>query len=288
VNMARIGAVLLAMVGLAQSQADAPVSRPQFDVASIKPSGACEGGGVPQPGRLKLKCLTVGSLIQMAHGYFANGSSYTPRILQISGAHGWVDSDRYDIEATAEGNPSQALMRGPMLKALLESRFKLRFHNEIKEGTVYVLTVARNGVKIPPTAENSCTPVDLSHTPPVSGLGSAPTNLCGTETRQKKGQTLTVNVHGISMPDLADGILAELTGQTVVDKTGLGGLFEFHIEFTPDRAPPNNIGSAVSIDENAGASIFVALQEQLGLKLESAKGPVKMFVIDHIERPSGN
>src|SRR5258707_10444307 len=142
IGKVRIGTLLVASLGWAQSQTDSSPSHAQFEVATIKPSGVCEGGGTPQPGRLKLRCLTVAALIQMAHGYFANGSSYTPKIVQISGAPGWANSDRYDIEATAEGNPIQALMRGPMLQALLENRFKLKFHNDTREGAVYALTVS--------------------------------------------------------------------------------------------------------------------------------------------------
>ena len=248
----------------AQSAAEPPAPHPEFEAAVIRPSGVCEGGGAPQPGRLKLRCITVGALIQMAYGYFANGFSYTPKILQISGAPGWVDSDRYDIEAAAEGNPSQAVMRGPMLQALLEERFRLRFHRETTEGPVYALTVAKGGIRMARMAEGSCTP------------------LCGTETRKKNGQMLTVSVHGISLADLADGLLVDLAGRTVIDKTGIGGLFDLHVEFTPEQNTPT------STDDAAGPSIFTALQEQLGLRLESARGPVQLFVIDHVERPSAN
>jgi uncharacterized protein (TIGR03435 family) len=268
-----IGTLLVASLGWTQSQTDRPPSHAQFEVATIKPSGVCEGGGTPQPGRLKLRCLTVAALIQMAHGYFANGVSYTPKIVQISGAPGWANADRYDIEAMAEGNPSQALMRGPMLQALLENRFKLKFHNDTREGAVYALTVSKGGVKMPTMAAGSCTPIDLKHP-----LDSASANFCGTETRKRTGPLLTVNVHGISMADLANGLLAELTARTVIDKTGLDGLFDFHLEYSPDQPD----------DATRGPSIFTALQEQLGLKLEASKGPVKVFVIDHVERPSDN
>jgi uncharacterized protein (TIGR03435 family) len=268
-NIVRVGTLLVTCLGWTQTQ---PF---QFEAATIKPSGVCEGGGTPQPGRLKLRCVTVGALIQMAHGSFANGVSYTPKIVQISGGPGWINSDRYDIEATAEGNPSQAVMRGPMLQALLENRFKLGFHNETREGAVYALTVSKSGVKMPTMAEGSCTPIDLKH-PPVPGPVSA--NFCGTETRKKNGQILTVNVHGISMADLANGLLAELTGKTVIDKTGLDGIFDFHLEYSPDQTD----------DATRGPSIFTALQEQLGLKLEATKGPVKVFVIDRLEKPSDN
>jgi uncharacterized protein (TIGR03435 family) len=277
-----VGTIFVGIRGLAlraQSPAGAaPLSRPEFEAAAISPSGVCEGGGAPRPGRLRLRCITVGALIQMAYGYFANGISYTPKILQIFGAPGWVDSDRYDIEATAEGNPSQALMRGPMLEALLEDRFRLRFHRETKGDAVYALTVARGGIRMARMGEGSCTPADLKRLTP----GSSAANLCGTETRKRNGQMLTVSVHGISVADLADGLLVELAGRTVIDKTGISGLFDFHVEFSPEQ------NSATSTDDAAGPSIFTALQEQPGLKLESARGPVKLFAIDHVERPSGN
>jgi uncharacterized protein (TIGR03435 family) len=271
VSITRLGTVLLATAAWAQSQTSAPASHAQFEVATIKPSGICDDFGAAQPGRLKMSCVTVEDLIQLAHGYFANGVSYTPRILQISGGPNWLSSDHYDIEATAEGNPSQAVMRGPMLQALLADRFKLAFHHDTKEGAVYALTVAKSGVKMPSLAEGSCTPVDMKHPPQP---GSPPATLCGHETRRKNGQVQTVNVQGISAADLAAGLFVELSGRTVIDKTGLSGLFDLHLEFTPD--------------DGTGPSFFTAIQEQLGLKLESAKGPVKVFVIDHIERPSGN
>ncbi len=160
----------------------------------------------------------------MAYGYFANGFAYTPKILQISGAPGWVNSDRYDMEATAEGNPSQAVMRGPMLQALLEDRFRLRFHRETTEGAVYALIVAKGGIRMARMEEGNCTP------------------LCGTETRKRNGQMLTVSVHGIGLADLADGLLVELAGRTVVDKTGIVGLFDLHVEFSPDQGSTTPTG----------------------------------------------
>lgn len=271
----------------AQNATDVPVSHPEFEAATIEPSGVCEGGGVPQPGRLRLRCMTVRALIQMAHGYFENGLSYTPKTLQISGGPGWTGSDHYDIEATTKGSPSQALMRGPMLQALLEDRFKLKFHRETKQGAVYELKVAKGGIKMTPMAEGSCTLVNLKRPPLLSG--SSPANLCGAETRKKSGQTLTVSVHGIGVAELARGLLVELTGRTVIDKTGIAGLFDLHIEFTPEQNTPTNIPSALaSADDAAGPTIFTALQEQLGLRLKSSRGPVEVLVIDHVERPSGN
>ena len=141
-NLTGMGTVLLTVTILAQSQSNAPAAHPQFEVATIKPSGICEGGRTPLPNRLKLKCVTVAGLIQLAHGYFANGVSYTPKILQVSGGPNWLNSDRYDIEATADGNPSQALMRGPMLQALqlaYEQRRKLLLADHAGAGGVPIV-----------------------------------------------------------------------------------------------------------------------------------------------------
>jgi uncharacterized protein (TIGR03435 family) len=190
-----------------------------------------------------------------------------------------LNADRYDIEATAGGNVSQAVMRGPLLQALLEDRFQLKFHREVREGAVYVLSLAKGGIRMPAMAEGGCRPVDLKNPAAPPAPGQAAAELCGTETRKKNGALLTVNVRGISMSDLADGLFTELAGRPVIDKTGLSGLFQFHVEFSPDDA---------AVDVAAGPSLFTALREQAGLKLEAGKGPVPMFVVDRVERPGEN
>lgn len=244
--------------------------RPEFEVASIRPSGDCTGGGQPQPGRLTLRCVTVRALIQMAYGYFANGASYTANLLDIRGAPAWTDSEHYDIAATAGGETSQAAMRGPMLQALLEERFGLRFHRETLEGPVYLLTVAKGGAKPSKIREASCPP------------GGAP-EPCGTETRKQNGGVLTVNAHGVSVGAFAGGLLSQLAGRRVIDQTGLAGLFDFHLEYAPDTEAAD--GGTV---EAAGPSLAVALEEQLGLKLTRGKGAAPVFVVDRVERPSAN
>lgn len=259
--------------------------RPEFEVAAIRPSGDCVGGGQPQSGRLSLKCVTVSALIQMAYGYFANGVSYNATILQVRGAPRWLPSEHYDITATAHGNPSQAVMRGPMLQALLEDRFHLQFHRATEEGPVYFLTAAKGGIKIKKLAADACAPVDLQ---PSSTSQSAGTEVCGTETRKKTGHTLSVTVHGASMSALADGLLSQLAERTVIDKSGLTGLFNIQLEYTPDQeVHPDETGTRKS-DDTELPSLFTAIQEQLGLKLTGAKGPVPVFIIDRVEKPSAN
>lgn len=289
-NLTRLGTVLPATVGLAQPQTEAS-SRAQFEVATIKPSGVCEGGGTPQPGRLKLRCVTVPGLIQMAqmaHGYFANGVSYTPNILSDIGRsqlaqfrslrHRGDGGRRSESGADAWPYASGASRRPVSLEipsrhkgrcSLCDDRGKGRRQN------------AANG-------SGQLYPLDLKHPPPPPAPGSPPANLCGTENRKKNGQVLTVNVHGISTADIANGLFVELSGRTVIDKTGLGGLSDLHLEFTPGQTPPPDNPDAPSADDGTGPSILAAVQQQLGLKLEPAKGAVKVFIVDHVERPSGN
>ena len=170
--------VALALIGLATLGApvvigvlNAPAIRGQnavpanlkFEVASIKP---CELGHGPvsfgiTPGLLKMHCLTVKGLIGTA--YVTNAEPSTGTVFArdgITGGPAWLSSDAYDIEAKAEGNASGPVMAGPMLRALLEDRFKLKLHSETRQIPVYELTVAKSGFRLKPLPEGSCTPFD--------------------------------------------------------------------------------------------------------------------------------
>ena len=278
-------AVTVCMAILSPACAQQQALHPEFEVAAIRPSGDCAGGEQPQPGRFKIKCVSVSALIQLAYGYFANGVSYTPTLLQVRGAPGWVLSDHYDITATAKGNPSQAVMRGPMLQALLEDRFHLQFHRASEQGPVYFLTVVKTGIKMQKLPPEGCMPVDLrpSGNPPAAG-----TVVCGTEARKKIGTTLSVTVHGVSMTALADGVLSQLAQRTVIDKTGLTGLFTVQLQYTPDQDMRPEEAVLRKSDDTELPSLFTAVQEQLGLKLTASKGPVPVFIIDRVEKPSAN
>jgi uncharacterized protein (TIGR03435 family) len=120
-----------------RSEAQSPAIPPQFEVASIKSSGTLDGahcsGDRPSPGRLTMRCVTVQSLLQSAYGTFTNGPNSVPKQLQIAGAPGWFNSERYDIEARAADNAPLSQMAGQMLQQLLEDRFKLKFHRENRE-----------------------------------------------------------------------------------------------------------------------------------------------------------
>jgi bla regulator protein BlaR1 len=230
---------------------------PAFEVASVKPAEPSDKPGFLQsaPGRLNLSGVTVKMLIQQAWAI----SGY-----RIYGGPFWLDSTRYNIAAKAAdgaGNLTLDQMR-PMLQTLLTDRFRLALHREKRELPLYRLVVSKNGPKLKESA--------------VSG---AP------QSRMATGQ---ITDKKASMDTLASQIGQQL-GRFVVNQTGLNGDYDFHVEWTPD--PGQNLGGDSDTPPPAGAdgpSIFTALQQQLGLKLESAKGPVEVLVIDHAEKPDAN
>ena len=275
VVLAFTSALLSAPCSLAQS----PVST--FEVATIKPATGCLGpgrgagrGGPMGPGRLSMACTTLRDLIRIAYGAFA-GANPDPRSLQIVGGPKWLESEQYTIEAKAAGTPGLMEMMGPMMQTLLEDRLKLRVHRETREQPVYVLTVAKSGSKLPPVKEGSCIPLNLKTFPPAPPApGQTP---CGRTVYGTNGPDLTIEVSAMSVADFAGQLLAQRVDRPLIDKTGLQGLFDFHLQYARDAA-----------QDAAAPSIFTALQEQLGLKLSADTGPVDVLVIDHVEKPSDN
>ena len=188
-----------------------------------------------------------------------------------------MDFDRFEINAKADGRFSQAMLNGPMLQALLEDRFKLKLHRESRVVSVYALTVARRGPKLQPFKEGSCTILDLENPSPPPAPGEKPAIACGTISGRRNGTKQVMDVHGMSLDEFSKFGMG-LFGYPVINRTGIAGKFDWHLEFVPSNAG----------DELAGPSIFTAMREQLGLKLVPAKGPVDVLLIDHVERPSEN
>ncbi len=288
-----------AAVGLAQSPNEMAV-RPQFEVASIKLDKRCDGyrpghdeRPVPSPGRLQMNCMSVDRLIQLAYVSFANGVSFSRQILEISGGPGWIHSDQYDLAAKAEGNAGLARMSGPTLQTLLEDRFQLKIHRGTKEAAIYELRVAKSGLKLQRAKEGACVARDLDHLPPPAASGQPEPYLCNEVTIRMSGEYLTLEGHGMKMAEFAQGLNADsLLDRPAIDKTGFTGLFDFHLKCS--RRPGDGAGKAggrgnpAAPVEIPGSSIFVALQEQLGLNLVPEKEPVEFLVVDHVERPSAN
>jgi len=274
----------VAAVGLAMAMSSViVVAAPQtesvptakFEVASIKRnvSGDQNSGGGPLGGRLKEINVTLKSLISTAYGV---------RDFQISGGPGWIDSDRYDIEAKA-ANGSGKQMVGPMLAALLADRFALRLHRETKTLPVYELTVAKTGLKLQPAKEGSCITPDPNN--PMQP-GQKITETCGYHVLGRNRFDATK----VSLADLAIAF-SRVLGRTVIDKSGRTEGFDIHLTFAPYETAPRSERPG-DPDRQANPTdapdLFAAVQEQLGLKLESTKGPVEVLVIDHAEKPSEN
>jgi uncharacterized protein (TIGR03435 family) len=248
----------------------------EFEAVSIKPSKSGDRPGgmhASRGGRLNAANVTLGELIRWA---------YQVRDSQISGAPGWVNSERYDVAAKADGNPRYDALQ-PELETLFQSvlvdRFKLAFHRETKELPVYSLVVAKNGPKIQAVEEGDCPEVPT------------PENPCRFLRRTNFAQ---LTAQKAPMAALAI-VLATTTNTSVADKTGLKGSFSYKLDWRPYlQAPEPPLGGnqpvpLVAFDPASfGPAISTALQEQLGLKLDSSKGPVEILVIDHAERPSEN
>jgi uncharacterized protein (TIGR03435 family) len=290
--------LVLALIGAgqtkAQTPAPAPSPAPTFDVASVKPNKT-GGMGVRimfQPGgRFTADNITLKFLIRLA---------YDVQDFQISGGPPWINSDRYNIEAKADGPPEgdmrrmteeqrQADMkrRRLMVQALLADRFKLTLHNESKEGPIYALVVAKNGPKIkelPPQAP--APPDDPKDTPDKPD----PKHMGRGGMRMGRGE---LTGSGVKLSFLANA-LSDQVGHKVVDKTGLTGDYDFELKWTPDESQgpgfkgPGGPGDGPPPPDPNGPTIFTAVQEQLGLKLESQKGPVDVLVIDHAEKATEN
>ena len=284
-SLAAVAAVA-ALIAITAIAVAGQTTRPMFEVASVKPTGTRDGGQMrPTAGRL-MASAPLRVLMQAA---------YDVQSFQIVGGPEWVESDGYAVDAKASGNPDHKQMM-LMLQSLLEDRFQLRIHNESKEMPVYALTPARGGLKLTPPRNGSCV-----EEPELLGPLADP----GARIQPpEQGPTPAPRCGGLDVPLGAGGarliggkvpmaefvrVLSRLLGHTVTDQTGFSGVFDVNVDFLPDDTtpglpapPPGAIPFAV-----ASPSIFSAVQ-QLGLRLESAKGPVDVFFIDHVERPSEN
>ncbi len=253
---------------------------PKFEVASIRPCKAESNGGrsgrlIANPGRLAGNCVPVRAMIQQAYLVFAGGIYHDDNWydVPIEGGPAWLDFDRYNIEAKAPGPEAEGLVMGPMLQALLEERFQLKVRREIRQVPVYELVVAKGGSRLRPF-DRSCSPVDsVKPSPQVNEKDCR-------NTGGSSGLNITRSWRGISVDELVSAVLdKQFTGRPVVNRTGLIGLFDIDLAFTPE---------ANRDQPEAGPSIFRAVQDQLGLKLVPGRGPGVFLVIDRVQRPSAN
>jgi uncharacterized protein (TIGR03435 family) len=229
--------------------------QPAFEVASVKISDPGRQGNQTQwdPGRLVVRGTSVKQLIQWAY-------QVTP--LQISGGPSWLESKRFDIEAEAEGSHTKDELF-QMLQPLLANRYKLALHREAKEQSLYVLTTGTNRSRLQDAQAGQPTFIDLRGTPlPDNGL------------------TLEVIGQSVSMPYLVNYLTGRFA-RVVVDRTGLKGEFDFKVQVALDEQDLSDKQAAV-------ATAMSNAMPLLGLKVDSAKGPVEILVIDHVEEPSSD
>jgi uncharacterized protein (TIGR03435 family) len=261
--------------------ADQPTKAPEFDVISIRANK--DNAQMSVNGTFRMRFVAATS----PDGYSATSVSLKSLIVtayggkpdQISGGPGWIDTNRYDIEAkvvAADGATPQPLTREQsnlMLRSLLADRFKLVVHNETKEQPIYELVIAKGGSKLQEAKSDD----------------SNPNGVKGPDVVARAGMTMSMGPGHLKGPalQLASLIswLSSQLGRPIVDKTGLTGKYNIDLHWTPDPGP----GSEDAAPSDAsGPSIFTAVQEQLGLKLNSTKGPVETLVIDHAEPPTPN
>jgi uncharacterized protein (TIGR03435 family) len=240
----------LVLAGLAFGQA--PTATPEFAAASVKPSrsGGTQGRWNTGPGSVTMTNVTLRTCVQWAYGVKA---------YQVS-APEWFNDERFDIAAKSEGRVATAELR-VMMQTLLAQRFQLAAHRETRELAVFALLAAKGGAKLRVSNETGA---------PELGSG--------------RGGELTLSAKHAPISTLTD-LLAGPLGAPVVDMTELTGRYDFSLDVAPyiplgaDGRP-----STAGIETEIAAMLSMALQEQLGLKLEARKSPIAMIVIDHAER----
>ena len=324
-RVAAIAAVFALTTARLFSQAPQP--KPTFDVISIKPSRPLGSGGGPvrigggaQGDRFTMNNVTLRMLLQTA--YQRAGNTPLGGQLQIVGGPSWMESDRYDVQAKTDcsgGSFSRERLQ-LMVQSLLEDRFQLKAHKETRELPTYNLVVAKDGPKIKKSADQTppaqafappvpCEPAAANSNPlppfPPPGRGD-PFGPGNPPPLPRGGLMMMMGPSGMTMRATATpvttlvSLLQNQLGRTVVDKTSLTGLFDFELTFSPEGlsspfgrglpappgGPPGGAASAPSAPDSV-ASLFTAIQD-LGLKLEPGKGPVEVFVIDSVEKPTEN
>ncbi len=254
-----------------------PDPRPQFDAASIKLNVNCggrrgRGYGLRNNEYYAPSCVTMRTLIRQA---FAPQQDTIFRPTDVLGGATWLDTEVYDVAARA-GNIGTMDRWRAMLQRFLEDKCDLRFHRETKEVPVYTLTVAKGGPKIQPSKPGNCRPMTQTTVPELAA--DEPKLPFCDWTWSVKGGTIDVTGLGVTMDQLATGMLDGLD-RLVVNRTGLAGIFDVHLEYAAETAPRE--------PDPTGPSVFTAVQ-QLGLKLSPDKGNVEVLVVDHMDKPSDN
>jgi uncharacterized protein (TIGR03435 family) len=235
---------------------------PTFEVATIKPSKPDQPGKafMVRGRRFQTINTTLSDLISFSYGLHAK---------QIIGAPAWVETDKFDLtaEPDGEGAPSDKQWKG-MVQKLLAERYKLTFHRDKKELSVYVLSVGKTGPKMTKSQGDP------------NGLPGLWFHALG-----------ALTVSNANMLDFAGVMQSAVLDRPVVDQTAITGRYDFTLNWTPDDSQFGGMGVKIpppTDSANAPPALFTAIQEQIGLKLDATKAPADVLVIDHVEKPSDN
>jgi len=268
--MTRIATAIIAVsaVGLLAQETQRALT---FDVTSVKPNTSGEQGGSSsaRPGRYVGINVTLRRVI---------GLAYRP-VQEFAGGPDWINTERFDIEGRSDGTPSQPQML-EMLRSLLADRFKLVVHKEVRPMPAFALVLARADSRTGPQLR----PTDPCVAPP-SGPDARPSAARPSAGPRCGGFSVgngSLKGTGVTMAQLAAELPSATDGRQVIDRTNLTGSFDITLTWNADALHP---GTAAVQDT---ASIFAALQEQLGLKLEPITAPIEVIVVDRAERPAAN
>lgn len=279
--------ILCPALGRAQSQtSNTTPALPEYkyDVASIKPSKLAITKWHDSPDGLSVAGVTLKWLVQSA---FRVTGDYG-----LSGGPSWFNSDRYDVEAKMDPGAVDAfnklstddrnVVRQHMLQALLAERFGLVFHRENRDMQVYTLVIGKNGSKLHEAKPGDTYPNGIKFS---SGPGGPGVMLM----MSGPGGSFTVTAQGVPLSDFIPQLSGN-SGRPILDKTGLTGKYDFVLTYSPEQNSPASApnGQPPPPTDSGAPSLFTAVQEQLGLKLEPGKGPVEVIVIDQAARPSEN
>ena len=266
--------VLIALAGFVAQSGAAAQTAPTFDVVSIKRSAPNATGasvGSP-PGRFVMVNMDLRPLIGSAYGDDVDTSDYI-------GLPGWATAERYDIDAKAPEGARPADI-APMLRTVLAERFAFKAHIETREQPIYELVRTNPGGPLSPGLAR--VDVDCEALRESRGRGEKPVlkqlpgGLFPCDMSMRGGAGMEVRSGGMNMADFGRSIQSG-TGRIIVDKTGLEGYYAFTLRYTGTPSPDSDV-----------PSLFTALQEQLGLRLQAASAPVRVLVIDNIQRPTEN
>jgi uncharacterized protein (TIGR03435 family) len=271
--MLSVKVVALGLIGMSALavKAQPESSRPEFEVVSIKPNvtGGFRSVVRPTPGGLNV--VNASPLLLIRHASDIEVGS------QIESAPSWAGTARYDILAKGGGNSSRAVTMAK-LKALLENRFDLKVHWQVRETPVFFLKTLPGGPKVPAFKEGDCV-VRTGLDQPLARSPGSEKSSCKVVRQGVDGPNRTLDIVGAT-PEILARVFSVILNRIVIDQMGLKeSMGAFHLEYAPEDPTSTNA---------TAPSILTAVQEQAGLKLQPGIGPVKYLIVDHIEKPTAN